>query len=57
MNYTNYTLSDLHDMYTEAKFMAFMCLHASDRGNWHKWCRTAADINLSIHIKSQEIAQ
>jgi hypothetical protein len=45
---------DLQDAYSEAKYMSFMCLHAEDKTNWRKWCRIAAEINITIHIKQQE---
>jgi hypothetical protein len=58
MNYTTgyetYEISELLEKYNEAKYMSFMCLHFQDRGNWRKWCRTCAEINLTIHMKQQE---
>jgi hypothetical protein len=49
--YEHYSLEDLQDMYGEAKFMAFMCINARDMGNWHKWCKTCAELTTTIHNK------
>jgi hypothetical protein len=52
--YEQYGISELLEMYSESKYMSFMCIHAEDKTNWRKWCRIAAEINITIHIKQQE---
>ena len=52
--YEPYGISELLEMYNEAKYMSFMCLHFQDRGNWRKWCKTCAELQLTIHMKEQQ---
>jgi hypothetical protein len=44
---------ELLEVYQEAKYMSFMCLHVGDRSNWHRWCRTCAEVQLAIYTKEQ----
>jgi hypothetical protein len=51
--YEQYGISELLEMYNESKYMSFMCLYTMDKGNWRKWCKICAEINLTIHVKEQ----
>jgi len=56
LSYNQYSIDELNEIYLEAKFMAFMYLHAGDKKNWMQQCRECAEIQLVIHTKMSEVA-
>jgi hypothetical protein len=51
--YEQYDISELLDMYNEAKYMSFVCINMRDMGNWREWCKICAEIQVTLHMKEQ----